>query len=177
MPRFFIILAVVLPLRCAFAQGTVTTSDKLPAASIELYSKDPPTTATPWQLPKPGDPHYDADQEALTRDTARTHVIHVFEHGVFTGYTTLTAGPLPTSLAQEQRSQFVPNSKLPADAVELSADEHPDKTEYYQKEPKHRPVNVPANCIAVRVFQGKTFVGWTYMPKDAVAALHQPDQT
>jgi hypothetical protein len=67
MTRLLLLLvvaaAMATPLQCAFAQGRVFTSDKLPPASIELTS-EPPATTTPWQLPKPGEPLYDAGKEA-----------------------------------------------------------------------------------------------------------------
>jgi len=174
--RFFIVSTLLLPLDYARAEATVTASDKLPEASIELHSGAAPTTPTPWRLPRPGDAHYDADKEALTKDFEHTHVVHVFDRGVFTGYTTVTKGPLPKENAQEQHSQFIANSKLPADAVELAASEHPDKSEYFPTKPEKTPANVPANCILVRVFQDKILVGWTYMPEEAVALLHRPNK-
>ncbi len=162
-------------MQCLLAQNNATVAEKLPPASIEIRAKDAPATATPWQLPKPGDPFYDAEQEALVKDTEHTHVARIYERGVFVGYKTVTGGPLPKELAQELRSQFTPNSQLPTDAVELSSSEPADKSDYFQEQPKERPANVPANCVPVRVFQGKTFLGWTYMAKEAVATLHQPD--
>ena len=170
-------MAAASPAQCVFAQNNAAVAEKLPPYSIELRAQDPPATATPWQLPKPGDALYDAEQEALVKDPEHTHVARIYERGVFIGYKTVTAGPLPKELAQEQHSQFAPNSKLPVDAVELSASEHPDKSDYFQKRPKKRPANVPPNCIPVRVFQGTTFMGWTYMSKEAVAMLHQPEKT
>ena len=161
----------------AAAQDNASVADKLPPASIEIRAKDQPATDTPWQLPKPRDPLYDADQEALVKDSAHTHVARIYERGAFVGYKTVTGGPLSKELAQEQHSHFAPNSKLPADAVELGPDEKPDKSEYFQQKPKKRPANVPANCILVRVLQGKKLIGWTYMAKEAVAMLHQPDKT
>ena len=176
-PRLLIILVVAAFVQSAPAQDNASVADKLPPDSIEIRAKDQPITDTPWQLPKPGDPLYDADQEALVKDSAHTHVARIYERGVFTGYKTVTGGPLPKKLAQEQHSHFAPNSKLPADAVELDPDEKPDPSEYFQKKPKKRPANVPANCIPVRVFLGKKLIGWTYMAKEAVAMLHQPNKT
>ena len=175
--RFLLVLAAAAFIQDAAAQDNASVADKLPPDSIEIRAKEQPATATPWQLPKPGDPLYDADQEALVKASAHTHVARIYERGVFIGYKTVTGGPLPKELAQEQRSQFAPNSKLPADAVELDPDEKPDPSEYFQKKPEKRPANVPDNCIAVRVFQGKKLIGWTYMAKEAVATLHRPDKT
>src|SRR5437764_301468 len=44
-------------------QGRVFPSDKLPPASIELAPNEPPLPPAPWQLPKPGDPLYNAKKE------------------------------------------------------------------------------------------------------------------
>ena len=177
MTRLLLLLvvaaAMATPLQCAFAQGRVFTSDKLPPASIELTS-EPPATTTPWQLPKPGDPLYDAGREAEIKNHKQSHLVHVFERGVFKGYATLTSGPSPERPAKEMHSAFTPNPKLPPDAVELSSSEHAEKSDYFQMRPKTRPGNVPADHILVRVFQGKKFIGWGYLPKDGVAALHKP---
>ncbi len=107
----------------------------------------------------------------------RSHVARIYERGIFVRYGTVTNTPNlgQLGLAEELHSEFVPNEKLPADAVELSANDHPVKSDYYEKKPKKRPANVPANCVLVRVFQGKVFYGWTYMAKEAVARLHQPE--
>jgi hypothetical protein len=53
------------------AQGTVVSDDRLPPASVELKRNDPPATSTPWQLPKPGDPLYDAEKEAQIKKKAQ----------------------------------------------------------------------------------------------------------
>ena len=156
-----------------FAQETVASDDRLPPDSIELKRNDPPATSTPWQLPKPGDPLYDAEKEAqIKRENAsqkeNSRLVRVFERGVFKGYDTLSWG----EPAKKMGSGFTPNSDLPPDAVELSSTEHPDKSDYFQTRPKKRPWNVPDDHIPVRVFQGKTFMGWTYMSKEAVAQLH-----
>ncbi len=118
----------------ALAQGTVVSDDRLPPDSIELKRNDPPATSTPWQLPKPGDPLYDAEKEAqIKRENAAK--------------------------------------------VKGSSTEHPDKSDYFQTPPEKRPWNVPDDHIPVRVFQGKTFIGWTYISKEAVARLHKPKKT
>jgi hypothetical protein len=171
------LLIAALP-RWAFAQGTVVSDDRLPPASIELKRNDPPATATPWQLPKPGDPLYDAEKEAqikkesATKSKATTHgLVHVFERGVFKGYESLQWG----NPAKKRDSAFTPNPDLPPDAVELALSERPDKADYYQTRPKKRPWNVPDDHILVRVFQGKKFIGWTYMSKEKVVMLHKPE--
>jgi hypothetical protein len=166
--------AVAAQLHCMIAQGEVSVSEKLPPASIELKAHDPPATSTPWQLPKPGDPLYNAKKEAEIKNSKQSHLVHVFERGVFKGYATLTSGPLPDRPAKEIQTAFTSNPKLPPNAVELSSSEHADKSDYFQTRPKTRPANVPADYILVRVFQGKKFIGWSYLPKDGVAALHKP---
>ena len=171
-----VLIAILMaaPLQCAHAQGRVFSSNKLPPSSIELKANESPATSTPWQLPRPGDPLYDAVKEAAIKNNKQSHLVHAFERGVFVGYQTLTVGPPPDRPAKKLQSRFIPNSKLPDDAVELDADDQPDKSDYFQVPPKTRPPNVPANFILVRVFQGKTFIGWSYLPKEAVAALHNP---
>ena len=68
---------------------------------------------------------------------------------------------------------FLPNPSLPPDAVELSSNEPVDRSDYFKTPPKKLPLNVPPDFIPVRVFQGKDFIGWTYMAKEQVVALHQ----
>src|SRR5947207_6159528 len=91
-------LALVTPLQCVVAQDRVVTDAKLPADSIELKRSDPPATSTPWQLPKSGDPLYDAEKEAQIKKESEakvkgnSHLVHVFERGVFKGYETLSWG-------------------------------------------------------------------------------------
>ena len=173
-----LIVAIVIGLRLTgLAQSLhVEVWPKLPPKSIELRPHDPLATSKPWQLPKPGDPLYSAEREAEVNDSEHTQLVHVFERGVFVGYKTLTSGPPPEPAAKELHTQFTPNSELPPDAVELSSSEHPDKSDYFQTTPKTRPANIPPDYILVRVFQGKTLVGWSYLPKDAVAVLHKPDK-
>src|SRR6266404_2910329 len=177
IPQFLVTLAIVASLPRVLAQGTVFTDDRLPPSSIEMKPHDPPATSTPWRLPKPGDPLYDVEKEAQVKDPRRFHLVHVFERGVFKGYATLTSGPPPEAPAKKMDSAFTPNPSLPPDAVELSSSAHADKSDYFQPRPKTRPPNVPAGCIPVRVFQGKTFIGWTWMPKEGAAALHKPKKT
>jgi hypothetical protein len=165
------------PWECLFAQGTVVSDAKLPFASIELKRNDPPATSTPWQLPKPGDPLYDAKKEAAIKNDKQSHLVHVFERGVFRGYARLTSGPPPEKPAKEMRDAFMPSSKLPADAVELSASARPDKSDYFPTRPKTHPANIPSDCIPVRVFHRGQFIGWSFLPRDAVAALHRPEKT
>ena len=172
-----IAILIAAPLQCALAQGRVFTSDKLPPSSIELKASEPPATATPWQLPRPGDPLFDAEKEAEIKNNKQSHLVRAFERGVFVGYQTLTVGPPPDPPAKKLQSRFIFNSTLPDDAVELDPTDHPDMSDYYQTPPKTRPANVPANYILVRVFQGKTLIGWSYLPKEAVAALHDPKKT
>lgn len=174
---------LLLSASCASGQPTVVTDDKLPPDSIELKRNDPPATSTPWQLPKPGDPLYDAAKEAqINRENAakvkgNSHLVNTFERGVFKGYDTLSWGPPGEKPAKTMGSAFIPNPKMPPDAVELSASEKPDKSDYFPTRPKTRPGNVPPDYIAVRVFhRGKVF-GWTYMSKEAVAMLHKPKKT
>jgi hypothetical protein len=176
----FVIALVVIALRQhVFAQGRVVSDDRLPPDSIELKRNDPPATSTPWQLPKPGDPLYDAEKEAqIKKENAakvkgNSHLVHTFERGVFKGYDTLSWG----QPAKKMGSTFTPNPDLPPDAVELSSTEQADKSDYFQTRPKKRPWNVPDDHIPVRVFQGKTFIGWTYMSKEAVAMLHKAKKT
>jgi hypothetical protein len=142
----------------------------LPPHSLELKAGEPPATSTPWQLPKPGDPLYDTKKEAEMKNNPKSQWAHVFERGVFKGYGTVTSGPPP---ANKMDSMFTPNPSLPPDAVELSSSEHGDKSDYFETRPKTRPPNVPPDCIPVRVFQGKTFLGWTWMPKKGLVALHK----
>jgi hypothetical protein len=170
-------IALATPLQCALPQGRVFTSDKLPHASIELKPSEPPLPPKPWQLPHPGDPLYDAAKEKEIRDNKHSHLVHVFELGIFKGYANLTSDPSPEPAAKKMDSAFTPNPKLPPDAVELSSSEHGDKADYFQERQKTRPANVPADCIPVRVFQGKMLLGWTWIPKEGVAALHKPKKT
>jgi len=171
---FPISLALIAPLQCVVAQGEVHVDDRLPPASIELKAGEPPTTSTPWQLPKPGDPLYDAEKEAEIKNNPNSHWTHAFERGVFKGYVTVTSGPPRDRPAKKMDSAFTPNTKLPPDAVELSANEHPDKSDYFATRSKLRPANVPDDFIPVRVFHGGKFIGWSWLPKDGVAALHKP---
>jgi hypothetical protein len=162
-----------------FGQGTVVSDDRLPPASIELKRNDAPATSTPWKLPKPGDPLYDAAKEAqIKKDNEATvkgnsHLVHVFERGVFRGYETLSWGRPRERPAKEMNDAFTPNAKLAPDAVELSAGARPDKSDYFPTRPKRRPPNVPPDCIAVRVFHRGVVMGWTFMPRAAVAQLHK----
>jgi hypothetical protein len=170
-----ITLVLAVSLQNVLAQRTVVGDDRLPPDSIELKRNDPPAISTPWRLPKPSDPLYDADKEAQiskenaekNKETTR-HLVRVFERGVFKGYETLSWG----APAKKMGSAFTPNLDLPADAIELSSTEHPDKSDYFPTRPQRRPWNVPDDHILVRVFQGKKFIGWTYMSKEAVARLH-----
>jgi hypothetical protein len=176
---FLAALTLIAPLTSILAQGRVVGDARIPPACIELKANEPPATSTPWQLPKPGDPLYDAEKEAqIKKETAEknketTHaLVRVFERGVFKGYDTLQWG----EPAKKMGSHFAPNPHLPPDAVELEPTGHPDKADYYQTRPKRRPWNVPDDHIPVRVFQGKKFIGWTYMSKEAVAMLHKPQK-
>jgi S1-C subfamily serine protease len=81
----------VASLQWVFAQGTIVSDDRLPFASIELKRNDPPATSTPCQLPKPGDPLYDAQKEAEIKNNKQSTLVHVFERGVFKGYAALTS--------------------------------------------------------------------------------------
>ena len=167
----------------AFGQPTVISNDRLPPDSIELKRNDSPVTSTPWQLPKPGDPLYDpAKEEQIKRENAaevkgNSHLVHVFEHGVFKGYKTLSWGGPRERPAKEMNDAFTPNAKLPPDAVELSASARPDKSDYFPTRPKAGPANVPPDYIAVRVFHRGKLIGWTYLSKEAVAMLHKPKET
>jgi hypothetical protein len=166
-------VALAASSQCILAQGTVFPSDRLPPASIELKPSEPPLPPTPWQLPKPGDRLYDAKKEAETKDAVHTHTVHVFERGIFKGYASLTSGPPRDPPGKKMDSAFTPNAKLPPDAVELSTSEHPDKSDYFQTRPKIRPANVPQDFVAVRVFHRGKFMGWSWLPKAGVAALHK----
>jgi hypothetical protein len=175
----FITLVTAALLKYACAQ-TVVGDDRLPPDSIELKRNDPPATSTPWQLPKPGDPHYDAAKEAQIKrenehkDKAVTHhLVRTYERGVFKGYDTLQWG----EPAKKMDDPFTPNPKLPPDAVEISSTAHPDKSDYFPSRPEKRPWNVPDDFIAVRVYYRGKVIGWTFMPKDAVAMLHKPKKT
>src|SRR5436190_4912649 len=82
-----------------FGQGTVVSDSRLPPDSIELKRNDPPAISTPWQLPKPGDPLYDAEKEGQIKkehqrkDKAITHhLVHTYERGIFKGYDTIQWG-------------------------------------------------------------------------------------
>jgi hypothetical protein len=172
--QFLTAIAIATPLQCSLAQGRVFTSDKLPPASIELKASEPPATATPWQLPRPGNPLYDAEKEAEIKRNKQSHLVHVFERGVFKGYATLTSGPPLEKPAKEMHSAFTPNPKLPPDAVELSSGEGPDKSDYFPTRPITRPANVPPDYMLVRVFQRGKLIEWSYLPKEGVAALHKP---
>jgi hypothetical protein len=174
---------LLLSASCAFGQPTVVADAKLPPDSIELKRNDPPATSTPWQLPKPGDPLYDAAKEAqIKRENAakikgNSHLVHTFERGVFKGYDTLSWGRPGEKPAKKMDSAFTPNPKMPPDAVELSASEQPDKSDYFPTRPKARSANVPPDYIAVRVFHRSKLIGWTYLSKEAVAMLHKPKET
>ena len=167
---------VAAPCVPMLAQPSVVSDDRLPRASIELKRNDPPATSTPWQLPKPGDPLYNAKKEEESKHP-ETHTVHVFERGVFKGYASLTSGPPRDRDAKKMDSQFTPNPKLPPDAVELSASEQPNKSDYFDTRPKLRPANVPDDFIAIRVFHRGKFIGWSWLPKEGVAQLHKPKKT
>lgn len=171
------LVIVLLSTWCALAQ-TVVPDGKLPPDSVELKRNDPPATSTPWQLPRPGDPLYDAEKEAQIKkeNAAKSketthHLVHVFERGVFKGYETLQGG----QPAKKMDDPFTPNPKLPPDAVELSSAAQPDKSDYFPTRPQRRPWNVPDDYIAVRVFHLGKLVGWTFMPTSGVARLHKPE--
>jgi hypothetical protein len=161
-------------LHCLTAQGEVFVSDKLPPRSIELKPHDPPATAIPWQLPKPGHSLYDAKKEADIKNNKHSSWARAFERGVFKGYVTITSGPRRDPPGKKMDSAFTANPKLPPDAVELSASEQPDKSDYFQARPKLRPANVPDDFVAVRVFHRGKLIGWSWLPKAGVAALHKP---
>ena len=171
----FVLLILAASVHSAIAQNPVVVDHRLPPASIELKSKDRPVTATPWQLPKPGDPFYDAEQEVLTKDSEHTHVVHVFKYGVFVGYDTITSGSATKEVSTKTHSEFIPNDKLPADAIELAPKPKADKAEYFESRPDKRPANIPESCIPVKVFQEGKLVGWTFMDKRAVEVLHQSE--
>jgi hypothetical protein len=172
--RFLVTLAVAAPLQCAFPQGEVFVDDRLPPASVELKPKEAPRTAKPWQLPKPGDPLYDAAKEADIKSNKRSQWARAFERGMFKGYVTITSGPRRDRPGKKMRSEFTANPKLPPDAVELSASEQPDKSDYFATRPKLRPANVPDDFVAVRVFHRGKLIGWSWLPEAGVAALHKP---
>jgi hypothetical protein len=143
-----------------------SVEDRLPPSSIELKPHDPPATDQPWQLPKPGDPLYDAQKETQIK-TGHSGLVHVFERGVFKEYGSITPVPPPM---KRHSAVFIENANLPPDAVELSPNEHPDRSTFFQTRPQ---MNAPPGRIVVRVFQGKTFLGWTFMSKDSVVMLHK----
>ena len=179
MQRLLLLVTVAVmtpPYVPMLAQPTVVPDDRLPRASIELKRNDPPVISTPWRLPNPGDPLYDGKKEEETKHP-ETHTVHVFERGVFKGYATLTSGPPRDAPAKKMDSAFTPNPKLPPDAVELSASEQPSKSDYFPTRPKARPANVPDDFVLVRVFHRGKFIGWSYLPKDGVVALHKPKKT
>jgi hypothetical protein len=182
-PSIILALALIGPLQCMFAQGRAFSDARLPADSIELKPNDAPATSKPWQLPKPGDLLYDPAKEAQIKEEKNAKVkgnscsVHVFERGVFKGYETLNWGRPPEPPAKKMGSGFTPNPDLPSDAVELSSSEQPDKSDYFPTRPETRSPNVPPDFILVRVFQGKTFIGWTYMSKKAVTQLHNPKKS
>jgi hypothetical protein len=170
---------LLLSTACALAQ-TVVSDSELPPDSIELKRNDPPATSTPWQLPKAGDPLYDAKKEAQIKkeNAAKSketthHLVHVFERGVFKGYETLQWG----EPAKKMGSEFTPNPDLPADAIELSSTQDAAKSDYFPSRPQRRPWNVPDDYIAVRVFHRGKLIGWTFMSKEAAAMLHKPKKT
>src|ERR1700730_10791716 len=137
-----IAIAVSASSQHVVAQGRIVSDDRLPPDSIELKPNDPPATSTPWQLPKPGGPFYDAEKEAqIKRENdakvkGNSHLAHVFERGIFKGYETLSWTRPGEKRAKKMDSAFSPNSKLPADAVELSASEQPTKSDYFPTRPK-----------------------------------------
>src|SRR6266403_577603 len=108
---FLTSLAIIALLQCAVAQGEVHVDDRLPPASVELKAGQPPATSTPWQLPKPGDPLYDAKKEAEIKNNKNSHLARLFERGVFKGYGTVTSGPPPQRPAKEMNDAFTPNPK------------------------------------------------------------------
>jgi hypothetical protein len=176
--------AVGTAFQVLLAQSGPVIEDRLPPSSIETKRNDLPATATPWQLPKPGDPLYDAKKEAEIKNNKHSHLVRVFERGVFKGYGilghhgdnwTLSSGPAPQPTAKKMDSAFTPNSKLPPDAIELSESEHPDKSDYFPTRPKLHPANVPNDYIPVRVFHRGKVIGWTFMSKEGVALLHKPE--
>jgi hypothetical protein len=79
--------------------------------------------------------------------------------------------------ALKMDSMFTPNPNLPPDAVELSATEHPDESDYFTTRPKTRPPNVPPDYMVVRVFHRGKVIGWTYISKQGLALLHRPKKT
>src|SRR5713226_205395 len=81
-----LVLALATALPLLRTQGGVVVTDRLPPSSIETKRHDPLATSTPWELPKPGDPLYDADKEAEIKKNKQSHLVHVFERGVFKGY-------------------------------------------------------------------------------------------
>ena len=76
----------------AASSQVVVAGPQLPGASIELNQKLAPIVSDPWQLPNSTTPNYNAKREADTKDFANTHIVHVFNRGVFVGYTKLDLG-------------------------------------------------------------------------------------
>lgn len=80
-------------------------------------------------------------------------------------------------MAKPTEHEYRVNPNLPADAIELAPTEKPKTDDYYQTPPEKRSINVPSDYILTRVFQGTTFLGWAYLPKKTVSALHNLSRT
>lgn len=74
------------------AAGTIVTDRRLPPRSVELHPGDDVSTETPWKLPQPGEPLYDAAKELEIRRQlggeggAPVMSVRIYDHGVFAGY-------------------------------------------------------------------------------------------
>ena len=74
--------------------------------------------------------------------------------------------------------QYVRNSDLPPDAIELAPEEQVQPERFYQAPPIERPQGVPDDFVPVRVFQsredeGWKFWGWILLPLKNVRELHE----
>src|SRR5206468_2811350 len=73
--------------------------------------------------------------------------------------------------------QYVRNSDLPPDAIELAPEEQVQPEQSYQAPPIERAAGVPEDFVPVRVFQMRQgywrFLGWMLMQMKDVEELHE----
>src|SRR5439155_8979325 len=72
--------------------------------------------------------------------------------------------------------QYVRNSDLPPDAIELAPEEQVQPEQFFSTPPLERPRGTPEDVVPVRVFQfrqeGWKFWGWLLLPMIDVRELH-----
>jgi S1-C subfamily serine protease len=80
--------------------------------------------------------------------------------------------------AEKSDHNYVHNSKLPPDCVEIAPDAKLKAgTDFWTQSPASKPLNVPDTCVLTKLYQKGQFLGWIYMEKSSVERLHMAAQT